>query len=116
MSTGGSREHRWLDASYDWYVAEHGEAAARRWATANVAGLAVKSAVLGVVGTVEHRRFVHDLLRSHARRAVQPLGDLHSRFTVDGEVPRAPVVPYDIAADGAVSRAVDLAPDPDEQL
>lgn len=98
---GGSRERRWLDASYDWYVAVHGEAAARRWAVANVAGLAMKSAVLGVVGTPEHRSFVHELLGFHARRMTQPLGDLHSRLTVAGEVPPAPVVCFDSAHDGA---------------
>lgn len=82
---GARRELRWLDATYDWYVAEHGAAAARRWAVANATGLLNKLAVLSLTrGDAEHRAYVRELADFHRRRALRPLGDLHSRDAPDG--------------------------------
>lgn len=95
---GATREQRWLDATYDWYVATRGAAAARRWAAANAVGLAAKRSVLAVRGDEAHRAFVGELLGFHARRVLHPRGDLHSRLSTDGRGPEAPVVIYDSAA------------------
>lgn len=92
---GASREHRWLDATYDWYVSTHGTAAARRWAAANTIGLLAKAAVLQTTGDPDHRAFVRSLLAFHARRLRRPQGDLHSRLTPGGQPPGDPVVAFD---------------------
>lgn len=92
---GASREVRWLDATYDWYASARGEAAARRWAAANVAGLLVKAGALRFRSDEAHRAFVRTLLAFHARRVLRPLGDLHSRNAPDGRAPADPVVAYD---------------------
>lgn len=87
---GARRELRWLDATYDWYVAEHGAAAARRWAAANTAGLLNKLAVLSVTRRdPAHRAYVRELADLHRRRTVHPLGDLHSRDAPDGRPARS---------------------------
>jgi GT2 family glycosyltransferase len=76
---GAFRESRWLDATYDWYVAEHSEAAARRWALANTVGLTAKAAAFSLMRD-QRREYVQGLLKFHARRIVNPSGDLHSRL------------------------------------
>lgn len=40
---GSSRTQRWLEATYDWYRAERGTAAARTWAALNLLGAATKA-------------------------------------------------------------------------
>lgn len=94
-SFGAQREFRWLDANYDWFVADHGEAAARRWATANVAGLLAKRGMLSMSSNREHRQYVSALMSFHARRILRPRGDLHSRFAPDGQPPADPVIAFD---------------------
>jgi GT2 family glycosyltransferase len=70
---GVAREERWIDALYDWYVAEHGPLAARGYAAATCLGLLVKAAVLRVSdGPPEHKAQVEGLLRIHSRRILRP--------------------------------------------
>jgi GT2 family glycosyltransferase len=67
---GALREERWIDAVYDWYVAERGPSAARMFAMASTAGLLAKAAVLRVTRRAaddQRSIAVEGLLRIHAR-------------------------------------------------